>query len=465
MKKKVVVLSLLMSLFLIGCSTGNSSKSGDSSNENTSFSSEEQSSSNSSKQSSTVSSSMSSSSLFSASSSSVEASSSESTSSITHVAVTSVSLNKSSLEMFEDDSSFSLVATVLPSNASNKEVTWSSSNTSVATVYNGSVTPVGVGNVTITVSTVDGDKTATCSVVVKEHQTIPNYVIHGLFYGETEWADKQMVLNPYSTTEYMIQGVSLHADDIFKIHMYGDKWYGYSSVKSSTPSGLVTAAPSDDNIKVLTTGVYDIYSDYNESDGGHIYLARVDGPTGNISVTGISLSHSGKYLLTRNEFVITPTVYPNNATNKEVIWTSSDTSIATVTSAGRVIASVNSKVGSTTITAKTVDGNFTATCLVYVSASQYPDYCLTGVLGGKRVVGWNTKYAGLPLGSGKYLIPDVDLLAGDEISIFTNSGATLKNKTNQTYTKLVDKNMSVNVYLDINEANYNYLSFVSKTTR
>ena len=287
MKKKVVVLSLLMSLFLMGCSTGNSSKSGDSSNENTSFSSEEQSSSNSSKQSSTVSSSS-----ASASSSTVS-SSSASASSITHVAVTSVSLNKSSLEMFEDDSSFSLVATVLPSNASNKEVTWSSSNTSVATVYNGSVTPVGVGNVTITVSTVDGDKTATCSVVVKEHQTIPNYVIHGLFYGETEWADKQMVLNPYSTTEYMIQGLSLGAGDTFKVHMYGDTWYGYSDVKTSTKTGLVTAAPSDNNIKVLTTGVYDIYSDYNESDGGHIYLARVDGPTGNISVTGISLSHSG----------------------------------------------------------------------------------------------------------------------------------------------------------------------------
>ena len=384
----------------------------------------------------------------------------------TNVPVSSVSLNKTSLEMFEDDSSFSLIATVLPDNATNKNVTWSSSNTSVATVFDGSVTPVGVGNTIITVSTVDGNKTAECNVTIKEHITIPNYVLHGLFYGDAEWSDKQMVINPYSATEYMIQGVSLHANDEFKVHMYGDTWYGYSSVKSSTPSGLVGKAQSNDNIKVLTTGVYDIYANYNESDGGHIYLARVDESTptpSNVNVTGISLSHSGKYLLVRNEFIITPNVYPSNATNKEVTWTSSDTSIATVTSAGRVVASYSSKVGSTTITAKTMDGGYTATCIVYVSASQYPDYCLNGVVGGKRVVGWNMKYAAVPLSTGKYLIPDVDLSAGDSLSVLTNSGAKLKNKTYQEYTKSIDQNMSVNIYLDINDVNKDYLTFASKS--
>ena len=298
--------------------------------------------------------------------------------------------------------------------------------------------------------------------------TIPNYVLHGLFYGESEWTDKPLVQNPYSTTEYMIQGVSLHANDEFKIHMYGNTWYGYSDVKSAIPSGLVTAAASDGNIKVLTTGIYDIYSDYN-ADGGHIYLARTDEATpisGDVSVTGISLSNSGKFLLVRNEFTITATVIPSNATNKEVYWTSSDTSIATVTSAGRVIASVSSKVGSTTITAKTADGNYTATCIVYVSASQYPAYCLTGTIGAnnRSYSGISSRYAAIPISTGRYLIPDVELVKGNELTVTDNYGARLRNKYNQVYTKTVDKNMSVNVYLNVNDTNFDYLSFEAKAS-
>jgi beta-glucanase (GH16 family)/regulation of enolase protein 1 (concanavalin A-like superfamily) len=60
----------------------------------------------------------------------------------------------------------SLTATVAPSNATNKNVTWSSSNTSVATVSNGLVSAVGIGNATITVTTVDGNRQATSSVSV-----------------------------------------------------------------------------------------------------------------------------------------------------------------------------------------------------------------------------------------------------------------------------------------------------------
>jgi len=59
-----------------------------------------------------------------------------------------------------------LTATVLPENAANKSVTWSSSNNDVATVSNGVVTAVALGSATITVITVDGAKTATCAVTV-----------------------------------------------------------------------------------------------------------------------------------------------------------------------------------------------------------------------------------------------------------------------------------------------------------
>ena len=461
MKKNIAIVKLLIPFFLIGCSTGNSSITSNSNDESFSVSNISESSLEKSEESNTSEELISSESSLS----SVESSNpQESSNSESLISVNSVTLNETSLEMSVDDSFVTLVATVLPENATNKSVTWSSNNTSVVSVDEGIVTPIGKGNAIITVKTVDGNKTAQCSVIVNEPITIPNYVLHGMFYGDTDWTDKQMVINPYSTTEYMIQGVNLHSDDILKIHMYGDTWYGYSSIKQSVKTGLVTAASSDDNIKVRTTGVYNIYCDYNESDGGHIYFERVDETTPTpsvVNVSGVSLSHSGKYLLVRNEFVITPTVYPANATNKEVFWTSSDTSIATVTSGGRVVA--KEKKGTTTITARTSDGNFTASCIVYVTASQYPDYCLNGTVGGVKRTSWNIKYAAIPLNTGKYLIPDVDLVAGDELTVLDNSGARLKNKYNQVYVKSVDKNMSVNIYLDVNDANYNYLTFVTKS--
>ena len=81
------------------------------------------------------------------------------------VAVESVTLDKTSLSLTEGESA-TLTATVNPSNATDKTVSWSSSNTSVATVdSNGKVTAVKAGTATITAKA--GGKSATCSVVVQ----------------------------------------------------------------------------------------------------------------------------------------------------------------------------------------------------------------------------------------------------------------------------------------------------------
>ena len=79
--------------------------------------------------------------------------------------VSSVILNKSELS-FDDGESEMLVATVLPADATNKEVTWTSSDDHVAMVDNGKVMPMGVGNAVITVTTDDGGYTAQCNVTV-----------------------------------------------------------------------------------------------------------------------------------------------------------------------------------------------------------------------------------------------------------------------------------------------------------
>jgi uncharacterized protein YjdB len=83
----------------------------------------------------------------------------------TTVPVTSVSLDKTTLRLTAGNSS-TLAATVSPSDAINKNVSWTSSNTSVAAVQNGTVTAVAAGTATITVLTQDGNKTATCSMTV-----------------------------------------------------------------------------------------------------------------------------------------------------------------------------------------------------------------------------------------------------------------------------------------------------------
>jgi uncharacterized protein YjdB len=81
--------------------------------------------------------------------------------------VTGVSLNKNTLTL-ETGKSETLSATINPTDATNKNVTWSSNNTSVATVNSsGAVSALAAGNATITVTTVDGSFTANCAVTVQ----------------------------------------------------------------------------------------------------------------------------------------------------------------------------------------------------------------------------------------------------------------------------------------------------------
>ena len=82
------------------------------------------------------------------------------------VAVTGVSLDQTTLEMTVGDADVTLVATIEPADAANKDVTWASDDDGVASVADGVVTAVGAGNATITVKTNDGGYTATCNVTV-----------------------------------------------------------------------------------------------------------------------------------------------------------------------------------------------------------------------------------------------------------------------------------------------------------
>ena len=87
------------------------------------------------------------------------------------VAVQSVSLDKSELTLIKGQTA-TLNATIVPSDATTKDVSWASSNISAVTVDNGSIKAVGVGIATISVTTSDGSKVASCTVTVEKSENI-----------------------------------------------------------------------------------------------------------------------------------------------------------------------------------------------------------------------------------------------------------------------------------------------------
>ena len=92
----------------------------------------------------------------------------------TEIPVTSVSVNKDSYEFTHEGDSFTISATVLPVNAQNKKVYYSTSNKNVAIVnkYTGLVTCVGEGSADIIATSEDGAKTGVCKVSLKKYEDL-----------------------------------------------------------------------------------------------------------------------------------------------------------------------------------------------------------------------------------------------------------------------------------------------------
>ncbi len=242
------------------------------------------------------------------------------------IPVTSVTLDKSSYDLSLGES-FTLTASVLPDNATDKTVTWSSSNTSVAKVENGVVTSCGLGEAIITAKS--GDKMTSCNVRV----IIP---VSGV------------TLN-LSTAE-MLVGESLALKAEVAPSNATDKVLTWSSSDA-------TIATVDNNgvVKALKAGKVTITAKAGEK------IATCEVIVNPVPVSGITLDKTSVELLEGETITLKATVSPDNATDKTVVWSTSDASIATVDNKGVVKAI---KVGKVTITAKA--GDKTATCEVTV---------------------------------------------------------------------------------------------------
>lgn len=259
------------------------------------------------------------------------------------VAVTGVSLNKTSTTISVGRTE-TLRATISPSDATNTGIIWSSADESIATVSNGVVTGVGAGTTTITATTSDGGYTATCSVTVRQI-SVTGITLdkHSVTVGQNDVVTLTATISPENASNtninIAISGASTH---VFGTVHNGNVW---------TINWIADANAGQAQITVTT-------SDGSYSDSCTMSIISVT------PVTGVSLNKSSLALDVNTTSQLTATVSPSNATNKSVSWTSSDESVATVSSSGLVTAVGN---GTATITVTTSSGGYTATCKVTVT--------------------------------------------------------------------------------------------------
>ena len=248
--------------------------------------------------------------------------------------VTSVSLDKTSASLTEGET-ITLTATVNPDNATNKNVSWKSSNTSVASVVDGKVTALKAGTTTITVTTEDGNKTATCNITVNAKV----YPVTGVSLDKTtasltegETITLTATVNPDNATNKNVS------------------WKSSNTSVASVVDGKVTALKAGTTTITVTT-----------EDGNKTATCNITVNAKVYPVTGVSLNKTTAEVVVGNKLTLVATVKPSNAQNKNVSWKSSNTSVATVSSTGEVLALAK---GTAYIIVTTEDGKYTAQCKV-----------------------------------------------------------------------------------------------------
>lgn len=276
------------------------------------------------------------------------------------ISVTGVSLNKTATTI-EVDKTEKLTATVTPDNATNKNVTWKSSNEDVATVgTDGTVTAKAVGTADITVTTEDGSKTAKCTVTVKEATT--EIEVTGITISDgTEGSEEKTLkvgntlsltanINPSNATNQNITwSVSDDKDDVDVVTL------------SSTTDKEITVTANAVGAATVTV---------KTADGKHTDSYKVTVEAATVEITKLEFEKDTEEITVGDEpLQLKVMIEPSNATEKTLIWDSSNTQYATVDQNGNVTAVAE---GTTTITVKTSDGKFSDTCEVTVKAATVP---------------------------------------------------------------------------------------------
>lgn len=320
------------------------------------------------------------------------------------VAVTGISVSPTSLTL-DVNATRTLTSTVAPSNATDKTVTWSTSNGSVATVsHAGVVTAKSKGSATISATTNDGKKVATASVTVNDNagkgndnddaNTSEGLIVddatkgsnvHQFNYAGDAWTNGVSSGDPYHNQTVSF---SNQPNNTATVNFTGTKVELYSA--KAAHHGIV--AVSIDNGPETMVDLYSasrqdfalVYGSAVLSHGNHTIKMRVTGnknsaATGTYviidyikvyagaatAVTGVSVSPATFTIGIDEKKQLTKTVTPTSASNQNVTWSSSDNKVAVVSASG-IVTGVSE--GKATITVKTADGNKTSTAQVTVTS-------------------------------------------------------------------------------------------------
>ncbi len=247
------------------------------------------------------------------------------------IPVSSVTLNQPTAEMIVGES-VQLSATVLPSNASDKTLTWASSKQSVATVSsNGMVTALSEGSSTITVTA--GDKSASCKVTV-EKKVIP---VTSISLSKTELS--------------LIEGDEETLAATVKPDDATDK-----TVKWESSDRSIASVNNEGKVSAIKEGTASITA----SSGNQSASCKVTVAKRVIAVESVVFNKTEVELVEGESETLTATVKPDNATDKTVTWSSSDPGVVSVEN-GKITAI---KAGNATITAKA--GEKSGNCKVTV---------------------------------------------------------------------------------------------------
>jgi uncharacterized protein YjdB len=254
------------------------------------------------------------------------------------VSVTGVSIAKSETTIFVNGYE-TLNHTVAPQNATNKNVTWSSNNSSVATVdINGKVTGIAAGSATITLTSEDGGLTSSCVV------TVANEVIR-------------------------VTGVSLNKTAL-TVSVNGTEQLAATIAPANATNKNVTLSSNATDVATVSaegviTGIAagSATITATSEEGGFASSCVVTVQEAAIPVTGVLLDKTAIDMYIGDVEQLSVTVVPDNATNKGVTWSSSSTNVVTVSDDG-VVTGISAETATVTVTSD--DGEFTETCIVTV---------------------------------------------------------------------------------------------------
>lgn len=258
----------------------------------------------------------------------------------TNVQVTSISFSESNYYLCLGDQ-MQLTPIIIPSNASNQSLSWSSSNTNVATVNSsGAVSALEVGTTTVTATTNDGSNlSATCNITVL----------------------------PAQATGIELDQTSVRLEQGRAIKLYATVSPTTISQEVAWTSSNTSVATVNNNGIVMALELGNATITATTKDGSNL-SASCEVTVVPESAWEINLNETAVNLHFGEASQLVATVTPVEAI-QDVSWTSSDKGVATVDENGLILAR---GLGQATITATTIDGSeLNATCDVIVSRRNY----------------------------------------------------------------------------------------------